>query len=118
MFGQLLLITLVAISSAFQNVGFGCELKEVMEISREFGKVLQNEEFIDVDENVHCFCELTDPEMYEQVEDSIQKPIVEVNSVEIDNFPDAPSSYDALQMIRKLRKMGILFRKMETRMPM
>ena len=47
---------------------------------------------------------MTDAEICEQVEDSISEPIVEVDSVEIDDFLDAPSSYDALQMIQKLKK--------------
>ena len=80
--------------------------KKSISHSREFESALQienSEEFIDVDENVQCYGEMTDAEICEQVEDSYEESTVEVDSVEIDNFLDALSSYGALQMIQKLK---------------
>ena len=85
--------------------------------SREFENALEIgnvEVFIDVDENVQCYGEMTDAEIYEQVDDSIEESIVEVDSVEIDDFLDALSSYDALQMIEKLKTY---FSQNKTRLP-
>ena len=75
-------------------------------LSREFESILQIEnfnEFIDVDENVQCYYEMTDEDICEQVEDAIQEPIIELDLAEQDHFPEAPSAYEALQMTQKLR---------------
>ena len=52
---------------------------------------------------MQCYGQMTDAEFWDQVEDSLQEPIEEVDSVEVYDFPDAPSSFDAFQMIQNFR---------------